>query len=214
MPDADKVHAGLGYRHQKVYKQLCEGVLPPREIAYTELNALRQVLKEYGNAPLSLIQQATVFLGLIPTEPLLRQAVNWGEKRRELENLCQQISQKTRGNKRAMMLAEEACKEQLRRIQQDTAPDDLKLESITSYIQKVYEADFEERIPLGRHYNDADPDLVNARLEEMRPGIEEGIDGFAKQLARHGGVSPLRRPRRTKQSIGLYDDLLTAGESA
>lgn len=79
---------------------------------------------------------------------------------------------------------------------------------IGNYLINVYKANFEERIPLSRHYNDADPNLVAARVEGMRPYVQKGIQFIAQQIERKGNVRLLKRPFKEKQPVELSENLL------
>lgn len=204
MPDGDKIHPGLGYRHQSVYKQICEEVYSEEEIAHKELDALKKDLQNYGDAPIELIRQAvTLFSQTLG--PLL---VDWNEINQGLEKIGQEISQQTSAGKRGLSLALEACKKSLHGVRYGEQPADLGLKTIKNYMIRVYEAHFEGCIPLAHHYNNADPRMVDLKLREMRPHIEQGLEYFARQITKGGSVKTLRRRPQERPSIGLHDSLV------
>lgn len=204
MPDGDKIHPGLGYRHQSPYRQICEEIFSEEEIAYNELAALRKDLQDYGDAPIELIRQA-VTMYRHTLGPLL---VDWNEVNDRLEKIGQEISQRTSADKRGLSLALEACKKSLHGVRYGEQSVDLGLKTTQNYMMGVYEAHFEGRIPLSHHYNNADPKMVNLKLHEMRPFIEQGLGYFARQLTKGGGVKSLRRAPKNRPIIGLYDSLI------
>lgn len=204
MPDGDKIHPKLGNRHQGIYKQICEEAYSEEEIAYNELAPLRKELQAYGDAPLELIRQAVDIFNQNSASLL----VDWNAMNRSLEKISQRISQQTCADKRGLSLALEACKKILHGIRYGNSPSDLGLKITQEYMIKVYEAQFEGRIPLVHHYNNADPTMVNLKVREMRPFIERGVEHFAGQLANGRSVTSLRRPQRDKPKIGLHDSLV------
>ena len=77
------------------------------------------------------------------------------------------------------------------------------------YISAVYEANFEERVPLAQHYNGIDQVTIDVRLKGMRIHVDQGIESFAAQMMRNDSVTPLRRPPMIRPPIGIHDDLLS-----
>lgn len=215
MPDADKVHSGLSYRHQKVYKQICEGVFTPSELAYEELEAMKGELKNCGQAPFSLILEAAKLLNAISPGHLLNSNVDWGGICRSIQKKGQMISMQTATKKRVLDLAVEACVDLVRDIQQGAISDNLEVDMMERFVTKVYEAEFEGRLPLTpHHYLDATPDFVNDRVKDMRQPMEVGMRALAEQAIRNGNFNKLVRPARpagTVQTIDLSTDLLTFG---
>jgi hypothetical protein len=207
MPDGDIVHVNLPRRYQKPYKQICEGQYGAAELAHTVLRSFKQDLQEYGDAPLKLIQQVATELNQIPDEPLLKQLVDWGEKSQIIDRCAQQIY----GRRTAMELAVHACQQQLQELRYSSCPHDFATEILRKYGAAVYEANFEGRVPLAQHYNGVAQATVDARLQDMRVHVEQGIDSFAAQMMRNGGVTALRCPPMARAPIGLNDDLLNLG---
>ena len=214
MPDADKVHKGLSYRHQKVYQQICEGVMTPSELAFEELGAMKKELHSCGQAPFLLIPEVGKLLSAVPTGPLLNPSVDWNGICRDIERKGQKVSLQTSANKRIMALVVDACIDQVRDIQQNVVPDNLEVDAMQRFTVKLYEANFEDRIQLAHHYKDAAPEMVNARVEAMRQSMEDGLGKLAEQAVRDGSFEKVKRPARpsgTIQPINLNDDLLTLG---
>lgn len=206
MPDADKV-PGLGYRHQGVYKQVCEDVYSEEEVAYNELDKLRKDFQDYSDAPIELIQQAATILSQ-SHGPLLKDLTDWGLIGRKLEKLEQEISQRTSANKRGFTLALEACKDVLHCLRGGSVINNLELAIIKKYMSRVYESNFVACIPRAHHYRQADSRMVETKLREMRPFIEEGLSYFANQVIQSGSVKFLRRHPKNRIIIGLHDSLI------
>ena len=215
MPDADKVHSGLSYRHQKVYKQICEGVMTPGELAYEELGAMKGELRNCGQTPFLLIPEAVKLLNIILPGHLLNSTVDWNGICRDIQKKGQMISLQTATKKRVLDLAVEACIDLVRDIQQGAVSDDLEVDMMERFATKVYEAEFEGRLPLTHHhYLDVTPEFVNNRVKAMRQPMEDGLRALAKQAIRDGHFNKLVRPARpagTIQTIDLGTDLLTFG---
>jgi hypothetical protein len=131
MPDGDKVHARLAPIYQKVYKQLCEGQYGSEELAIEALRSIKKNIQNYGNGPLKLIEQVAAQLKQIPTEPLLREIIDWSEESTKVDKLAQQAS----GTKRAIDLVVKACKEQLQELRYGVYPQDLMFELTIRYIR-------------------------------------------------------------------------------
>ena len=208
MPDGDKVHVNLAHRYQKVYKQICEGQYDDAELAHEVLKPLKRDLQDYGDEPLQLIRQVSAELDQIPDEPLLKQLVNWGEESQKIDRFAQQNP----GSLIAKELVVKACQQQLQELRYSERPHDLTEEMSRKYVSAVYEANFEERVPLAQYYNGADQTVVDARLKGMRSHVEQGISSFAVQMIRNGSVASLRCPPMTRPSIGLDDDLFDLGK--
>jgi hypothetical protein len=168
------------------------------------LRPLKRDLKDYGAAPLTLLQQVTTMLSQIPDEPLLKQSVDWGEKSRLIDRWARQIS----GHRIAVALAVRACKQQLQELRSSTCPHDVTKELYKKYVSEVYKANFEGRVPLAQHYNGTSQDIVDARLQGMRAHVEQGMDNFVAQMMRNGSVTSLRRRPMARRPIGLNEDLL------
>jgi hypothetical protein len=207
MPDRDIVHKNLPYRWQKVYKQICEGRFGDAELAHEVLRPLRRDLQDYGDEPLKLIHQIATVLNQIPDEPLLKQLVDWSEMSQSIDRCAQQID----GHRTAMELAVKACQRQLQTLRYSSGSYDSTEETSLSiggkYVDAVYKANFEERVPLAQHYNGVDQVTVDARLRGMRVHAEQGIAHFAAQMIRNGSVTSLRCPPMARPTIGLDYDL-------
>ena len=194
MPDGDKVHAHLAPIYQKVYKQLCEGQYGSEELAIEALRSIKKNIQNYGDGPLNLIEQVAAQLKQIPTEPLLREIIDWSEESTKVDKLAQQAS----GTKRAVDLVLKACKEQLQELRHGAYPQDLMFELTIKYLRNVYMSNFEKHIPLAKHYHGVSQATVDARLDCMWPHVDQGIVALAMQVVHKGSIHSLRLPRRPK----------------
>jgi hypothetical protein len=211
MPDADKVHAKLCGSHRGVYKKICEDHFSEEDLAHDELRAIIKDVGCYGDEPLQLIRKAVAVLNQIPTGPLFlnNSAINWAVIRRQLETIAQTHSSLTTSSQIGIDLALRSCQEFLHDIRYGIVVGNIEeAKVIRNYLVNVYKANFEERIQLSRHYNDADPNFVAARVEGMRPYIEKDIQFIAQQIERKGSVRSLRRPAKVKQPVELSENLL------
>ena len=128
MPDADIVYGKLGSIHQQVYRQICENVCSPSELAHAELDALRKILKIYGMPPIHLIGQVVNLINKLPTEPLLASTIDWLGLVNDVGTMKRRIMLKFQARKRAMDLAADACKAQIHDLrQQGNTPGNLKV---------------------------------------------------------------------------------------
>jgi hypothetical protein len=208
MPDGDIVHENLPRRYQKPYKQLCEGQRSAAELAHEALRPLKGDLRIYGDEPVKLIQQIATVLSQILNTPLLKQSVDWRGQSQIIDRCAQQID----GHRTGMELAVKACKQQLQELRYKSCSydsvEEMSLAIMRKYVSAVYEANFEERVPLAQqHYNGVAQMTVDARLQGMRVYVEQGIEHFAAQIIHNDSVTTLRRPPMSRRSIGLDDDL-------
>src|SRR2546421_174748 len=97
MPDGDRVHSKLSYHYHKVYKQICEGQFASEDLARKVLHGMIKDIQKYGDAPITLLKQATVQIEQLPTDSLFLPTINWNEVNRTLEKLAQQIYGQIRG---------------------------------------------------------------------------------------------------------------------
>ncbi|HRW06670.1 MAG TPA: hypothetical protein P5121_16315 [Caldilineaceae bacterium] len=210
MSDADKVHAKLSGRHKSVYKKLCEGYFSEEKLADDELAALRNDIKGYGDAPIQFIQAAAQVMDQLLPGPLFgnNQTIDWSNISLQIEKLARQHALQS-SDHRGMALALDACKKSLHEIQYGNTinhVNDIKI--VNDYLLTAYEANFEEKIPLSQHYNNADPNYVEARVQAMRPHIEEHIHRLAENIAGNGKVQSLRRPQKKKRPVDINENLL------
>lgn len=190
MPDGDRIYGKLTQAYEKPYEQICEGYFNDDIIAWNVLDAVKGDLKRYGEEPIVLIRQVVQRIQVLPREPLLKLTVDWNRERQGIERFARM----SKGNRRGLDLAVEACKRYLHELQFCSGAADHTFALVEAYMQRVYEANFEERMPLGEHHNGVDQSMVYTRLEVLRPLVLNGLSGFASQVARRGKVSRLSRP--------------------
>ncbi len=207
MPDGDNIHPRVKPRYYQTYQQLCEGKLDNDEIAHTALKALKGDLKKYGEAPLRLLQEAARRLSMFSEAPLLRMTADWGQLGRDFNRLASEID----GNRRGMGIALNATKAMIVELQRGHAVSDVLGDLSQHYVENIYRANFSESVPLtNNHHEGADPALVQARLDELKPPVRKGMDYLAQQIARTGSTDRLAiGPRRRKETLSLDTDLLT-----
>ena len=207
MPDADKLHNKLSFRHRQTYQELDEGVIELDEIADQELRNLIKDAQAYGDAPIKLICQiVTTVFDKIPSEPLLKLSVDWKKLTTQIEKLARDISFQMPTRKRGIDLAVEVSKQHLLSIKRDECLGNNKIALISSYLQRVHQAEFEGRIPTTGQQSKG----LQIRLEEMKELMKPGIKKYAEQIARDDSTCRMRKPPRRKRCPGLHDDLLKA----
>lgn len=133
----------------------------------------------------------------IPTEPLLKELVDWSEECTKIDKLARQAS----GPKRAIELAVKACKEQVQELRQGECSRDMLFELTVKYLRNVYIANFEKHMPLAEHYKGVSQAALDVRLDCMRPHVVQGIVALAMQVVRKGSIHSLRLPRLTFSGI-------------
>ena len=210
MPDADKVHAKLSGKHKGVYKKLCGDYFSEDELAYDELAALINDIKRYGDTPIQFIKAAAQDIEQLLPGPLFgnNKSVDWSNISLQIEKLARQYALQC-SDHRGMALALIACKKNLHEIQYGNAVahvSDIKI--LSSYLLSAYEANFEGIISLPQHYDNADPHYVEARVQAMRPHIEDHVHWLAENIAGNGKVQSLRRPPKKKRPVDINENLL------
>lgn len=127
--------------------------------------------------------------------------------------MIDKLAQQANGSKRAIHLAVKACKEQVQELQQGECPQDLMFEIAIKYMRNVYISNFEERMPLAKHYSGVSQATVDVRLDCMRPHVLQGIVALAMHVVRNGSINLLRLSRRPrlKHQIDINTDLSLIG---
>lgn len=209
MPDGDKIHSRLSGRYQKPYLQICEGQYGAAELARDVARVLKRDLREYGSRPTECMARIAQELQQLPREPLLQATIDWSEQSRMIDRLAQQ----TKGNRRAIELVVQAGKQLLHELRYGRPVGNIDQALHERYVQNIYHANFEARIPLAPPPNGVPYETVAARLDDMRPHVEREIATLAAQLHRGKDPSDLRLHRRAKpsRSIDLHMDLSSLG---
>jgi hypothetical protein len=205
MADGDIIHKNLPKRFLNLYSQLCEGHWDASDLGYRALHPLKRQIREYGNSPIQLGGKIATILEQTSVQLLEGESVNWSEARNQIAILGRGMTANCNPRGKDMVL--EAGHLVLLKIQNGLSFEDMKTEVIKGYFDSVYKNDFEHRLQqTPKHYKDALPSEVERRKEEIRPYVEIGISDFAKQAARRGDVSHIRRHRALKQTPpDLYD---------
>lgn len=216
MPDADVIYADVDSRHKSVYHQLSAGLATGQELARAELSVLKNELKSYGDGPYKLIRNAAGLISAHCGGPLLTNIVDWRDLRRAVQQAAQEVSKTMVTDKRSMAVAIDACCSIINEMENGIAIDtcDLEFETTRAFMLRIYEANFEERVPLVKPQASIDLEEVHQRLSDMRPHIEKGIYHFASSHVRNGNIRAIRMPRRapgTVTALDVNDDLLSLG---
>lgn len=208
MPDGDIVHNKLGWRYQKPYKSLCEGKASTSECAWAVMKALKEDLKQKGDIPVVLAQRMGEKLSQLVIESGKNGSVDWTSLSMKLEKIAQQAN----GSHYLKELVLSAGKSFLQDLRYGREVD-IKSASeiiVRRYMNKVYESEFKERIPLtSTHHAGIDGVVLTNRIEQSESDIKAGITNWAKQANRDGSVAKLRLPnRRQVNTIDMDEDLL------
>lgn len=162
-------------------------------------------IKDYGDEPIQLI-----FVAADKCQPQLlaqvRKAANRPVRRPfSISELARQV----RGNKRGIGLAVRAWNQVMQQLAAGAFPIDLPAAVVERYLHDVLGAQFEEKMPLDRHYNNVDDYTIQRRLDDMRPFIGQEIIQLSRRIVKAGSVRKLRRSNRRKAVIRLDDSLVS-----
>ena len=153
-----------------------------------------------------MIKQVGERLEEISSAPLLKPLIDWNAESQRIEK----IAQKTHGDPRGITLAEQASQEGLQTIQNGNSTQSYCHKMIQNYIQKICEVKFIDRIPLlQEHYNDVDQVTIDARVEDMKPHLQNLASNMAEQIVQKGSVKSLRLPKRSRPNslLNLSDNV-------
>lgn len=210
MPDGDKVHNGLTWKYQKVYKQLCDGQFGGKDLADDVVPAVWKDIQSGGDKPIQLLRVVAEQCQQI-LDRRMSEHIDWRAEFAKVDELAQPIY----ANRRLKNSAIEACKEQLQDLYNGGNPSNCYIELIVKYVWNVYVAQFEERVPLSPvHYRDVSREFVGERLEVMRPYVKEQLLEYAQKVYHQDTVNISRAPRRHPGAKRNYDagtDLSTVG---
>lgn len=197
MPDGDRVHPGLTRPYQKVYKQLCEGQFNDESLADGVVETVKHQLQQGGDAPAQIITQIGARLDAISKEPLL---TNWQDVSRHIEQIISQAGVPKRIGQQIV----EASKGLLYDIRMGEASSNNSVQLMERTLNRIYRAEFEERVPMAQHYNGVSQHFVNKRLEGMRPLVQKKLAYLARQAAKRVTFQRLRRPPSVKPKVDLH----------
>jgi hypothetical protein len=198
MADGDKVHPGLQKRYQKPYKQLCEGQFSDASIALGVVDRVKVQLKEAGDAPARLIGQIANRIESAAKEPLL---TNWQRVGQEVERMASRVS----APKRLREQIVEASKQLLHEARIGGSVSEPHRQLMERTMDRLYTAEFEQRVPMAQHYNNVSQEYVDGRLKGMRPHVEKELAHIAEQAVKRGSFQRLRRSRLGKPKTKLLD---------
>lgn len=193
MPDADVVYHRIGRDFAGAYKELCEGHFSDEYIAASVAKGLRKRLKGYGNQPITLISQT--FDG-ISGAVRIGSLIDFNEESQLIDDASRQLM----GHRRGTPLAIEVCKEYALEVIAGAATDAALKDVIESYVSRVLLADFWEHMPLVNHHNNVDPEVIEERLERLRPYLNAEIEIMASQIVKAGNVDGIRKLPRSRDS--------------
>lgn len=187
MPDNDLLCKGVSRKWGKPFTQLVQWSLDRNAIGRNTLLALKNELMYLGNPPIyHLRDQANRFASL--SNGFLADNSSYIH---ELEHI-RRNARIHGGNKRGMNLAQQSTSERLSALQSDPGLSDHFYPMTRCYVEKVFVACYEAPVMRNAEISD---ELVNSRLNEIRPIVELGIDKYAHQLVRFLDVGKLRLPR-------------------
>jgi hypothetical protein len=200
MPDGDVVYHGVGRGYAGAYKELCEGYFNDEHVAGKIANALRKSLKRYGNQPITLVTQ---------TFSDVSDAVARGVSIDATQESYQidQTARELMGHRRGTPLAIDACKEYVMQVRDDMSPQPTAVTVIKNYVIRVLDADFFQHLPLLSHHNNTDPQMVEERLQQIRPYLDAEVERMVAQIAKSGRVDRLRKQAREQGGMPDFSNM-------
>ena len=184
MSDGDNVPFMISSRFRQLYLQVWEGELSEDDLVRKALESLKKEVKFFGDGPLHLIIHEEEFFHDLFLRYQRGDELNWAHERRELK----QLQQDATGDQRALDLVMEACEDQLRELElfgryTITAPN-YQQELLQKYLTRVYDSRFTvlAMLPMKPPKRQVEPELVGARVAEMRPGVIKGIWSYTEQI--------------------------------
>ncbi len=215
MPDSDKI-GKLSRRWSKMYKKVCEGHFDSAELANDAMSPLVKDIKDYGDAPIRFLKQASVRLEGIQNNPLFRSVHNWNDEDDFIRKLASTYMQKGRANQRGINIAILVFKGLIHKLRNNEVITENFYEVLChNYIRRIYDSNFSERIPVaGENYTNLAED-VDRKLSEISNFVDKNISSLAYRIAQKGNVRRLssitrRLPRKT---ITLEEDVFKIGRS-
>lgn len=208
MPDADIVHDTLPSHYKKLYKQICEWHWSPEDLRREALIPLKKDIKKFGTGPIDFLSTVESRLDDLASSPLFLSHIDWIKEREYLE----QVRHQYRGSNLGLDLALAASKEKLEEIRMGNHNSQPVLPAlIVKYLSRIYQASFEDRVLLTPdHYDNVSPDIIQERINILKPFVEEGIEIFASQIAGGKDLSALLLPPPVKKGkVNLETDVLS-----
>jgi len=188
MPDVDIVHGNVPRKFLQVYKQLCEGVLTPEDLAEEIAKALIKTLKDEGRSPSKLIFETlkSVFSDVGIGMPIDVPAAG---------RLIDKLASMSLSHSRYVSLAVEAVKAGPVKATNLHDYGFVTKAVIREFVTRLFDADFKERLPPLHHHMDASSEDIEARLQEAEPNIDSQLIHIVDQMARHETVEKLQKKR-------------------
>ena len=187
MPDGDVVYYGVSPAGTSAYKALCQNLSTEYQAGMLA-KFIRKTLKEYGNPPLSLAAYTAADVANVVSAGGILYAA-------QESCLIDETACELHGHRRGMELSVDACKAcVMMGVDTDRAPF-LMGDMLREYMVRILYADFVERLPLLNHHNDIPPDMIDQRLERLRPHLDLEIERMVAQLVKKPDVRSLRKER-------------------
>lgn len=203
MPDGDNLYIGFPFRYKNSYEQFCDDRCEPEEVAKRVAHGLKKDLKDYGDGPIELIEQATRTFIQIQDELHHSATVDWGQQRKDIHELAHQY--RNNKNRKAIGFIEDACMRKIHALERGIYSDTHLKDLTSEYIQRVHTARFEIAVYTQQCREGIDRVSTDTRLTALRTHTLQWIDTLVDQVVKHRSVSSLRLPRHV--DLSLEDDL-------
>lgn len=187
MPDGDVVYYGVSPAGASAYNALCQDLSSEYQAGMLA-KFIRKTLKQYGNPPLSLAAH---------TAADVANAISAGGTLNAAQESCliDESARELHGHRRGMELSVDACKACIMIGVEIDRASFLMGDMLREYMVRVLYADFVERLPLLNHHNDISPDMIDQRLERLRPHLNREIERMVAQLVKKPDIRSLRKER-------------------
>jgi hypothetical protein len=214
MPDADKIGT-FSRRWSRVYRKVSEGYFDNDLLAEDAMSALMKDIKNYGDAPIRFLKQASTRLENIQANPLFRPIHSWKDEDHFIRSLASSYMQLNKANQRAINLAISAFKGALHKLRNgETLIENLQEMLCHDYIRRIYDSNFIERIPFAENYNlEQNQEKVNQKISELDDLVEDKITDLAERISQKGNTGNIRKAHRSlpRRPITLEDDVFDIG---
>ena len=206
MADGDEIHANLPRRYLNNYRDICapQSGFNPEDNAHALARTVIKDANNYGNPPVNfMVECVEKVFDKLPSEPLLRQSVNYASLQLQIDKIARQHF----GNEQGMDLAKRAARNGLEDYRHEGSIPTLT-NVFENYYTNIHQARFSKRVPLTTaHLNGLPATEVDRRLNEILPYSKQEYKHLAKSLARNPDVKK-RHPRRSyNQGLGLHDEV-------
>lgn len=172
MPDRTILPRGFPRHYGGIFIQVCE-LQSPDSIASSAVLCLKKDIRKFGQSGNQLLARVAQQLQPLNQDSLQKRTTNWTDEYDNIDVLARGIED----DPLDVELALRACRQILHRLEDGEEIDDLTLALHKQRLINLWEARFEENIPLsGPYHAGTDYESVKEHLSHVRPYIEHEIE--------------------------------------